>query len=104
MHPGMLETSQALFLFKLLITLLLPTLGYPIRPTVTALFDPSTLDSCFINWMRCSAPIDLEEWMRVSAISVLSAIDFLKRLKEERWLPWLCRLALNMTTGYYLLK
>jgi len=70
-HPGMLETSQALVLFKLLITLLLPTLGYPISPTVTALVDPYTLESCLISCTKCSAPIALFEWIRVSAISLL---------------------------------
>ncbi len=57
-------------------------------PTVTALFDPSILESCLMSWIKWSAPMALDEWIKVSAISVLSAMDFLNRLKDERWLPW----------------
>ncbi len=49
MQPGILETSQVFDLFKLFITLLFPTFGYPITPTVTALVDPYTFESCLIN-------------------------------------------------------
>lgn len=38
--PGIAETSHVFDLFKLLITLLFPTFGYPINPTVTALVEP----------------------------------------------------------------
>lgn len=41
-----------------------------------------------MSWIKWSAPIALDEWIKVSAISVLSAMDFLNRLKDERWLPW----------------
>ena len=100
----MVETSQVLDLFKLLITELFPTLGYPMTPTVTALLDPSTFEICLISWIKWSAPIALVVWMRVSASYVPSAIDFLYKLNEERLDCWFCKLALNITTGNYLLK
>lgn len=40
-NPGILETPTALLRFKLLITELFPTLGYPTSPTVTDYFKPS---------------------------------------------------------------
>lgn len=100
----MLETSQVFDLLRLLMTLLLPTLGYPITPTVTALLAPSTLDICLISCIKLSAPMALVVCIKVSASSVELAIDFLKRLKVERLFCWFCMLALNMTTGNHLLR
>lgn len=80
-------------------TLLLPTFGYPITPTVTALVDPYTLDNCLINCTKWSAPIALVVWINVSAIYVPFAIDFLYKLNDVKFDCWLCKLALNITTG-----
>lgn len=103
-HPGIEETSHVFDLFKLLITLLFPTLGYPINPTVTALVDPSTLESCLNNWIKWSGPIALLLWIKFYATSVWLAIDFLNTAPEDRFEFWFCIFALNRTTGYSLLK
>ena len=66
--PGVEDTSHVLDLFKLLITELFPTLGYPISPTVTALLFPYTLDNCLINCNRWSGPIALDELTTFYAI------------------------------------
>lgn len=103
-QPGMDDTSQVFDLFKLFITLLFPTLGYPISPTVTALVEPSpsTLDNCFMSCIKWSGPTALLLLIISSATYEWFATDFLYIVLEDKCEFWFCKFALNSTTGYSL--
>jgi hypothetical protein len=54
--PGIGATLQTLFFIKALIMELLPTLGYPINPTLMHFFSLCKLSNCFNNWIKDPLP------------------------------------------------